>query len=221
MDWICIGMMCYFFFSHRYTPALQMFFICVLLLNIRKLLNSRAELRGYGCPRSKYAPLGKYHILFGSRRKKEELMAMDHIKLVKCWYLTLLIISVCIWTIGIKFPSANLYIFNIGLMAFAVENIHLEFRPYFYAFYKNFKRFTWHNWKYLTWRSLKHPDPKPRHLEACTVTNIQKKRKRIYTTVRGEESGEIMSKVMFCGKGKCYLGESYNLYQICDVKYIE
>lgn len=221
MKWICVGLFAYFTFSHMQVPAVQMFFVYGLVHNVSDILYAKVELRSRGYPKSKCMPIGKYHVLFGSRRRKDELMPIDLIKLVKFWYVLVIIMSVIDWTIGIAFPWTLKYIFYIELLVFVAADVYWGLKPYNYVFYKKYKRFTWRNWKYYDWSSLNHPDPEARLLESCIVTEIKRKRKRIYVTVRGEESKKMIDKVLFCGKGECHMGETYALYQICDVKYIE
>lgn len=85
------------------------------------------------------------------------------------------------------------------------------------AFKNRYKKLNRYNWKYFM-NGFKL-NQTPAELGKCRIISINRKRGDKYVTVEILSSGKILENILFCGK--LNIRETYMLYEICRLKYVD
>lgn len=207
----------------RYRLAVWFGIVGLLLLNIERMESFYADglLEGY----PKKDCIEPLRLKFIFQRK-----AMGYGKAIpkEIVFLTYVLIgsfgAAITWMlITVVFFENNLYYIGYGFLGFIFiygwSGVIVVVICLYKIFIEKYKRLTIHNWMYILGGSFSKKNI-TKKIGSCELLSERKKWKKIYMTVRLNDSGEVFSDVILSGNRRQDEKKKYILYEICKVKYV-
>lgn len=137
--------------------------------------------------------------------------------LIICFFLSTLLLWFG-YVLGkyVEYISAGIMLLG-GVIEVCIFYIRL-----FHEAHKKFRRLIWKNYRYYIGFIKKDEElPKQHKIGDCEIIKSNRRFFRTYYTARIVNTGEVYTKIMYCGKGKINTDFTYCLYEICGVKYMQ